>query len=72
MVSDKAITCFFQEFAHIFPVLHRPTFLSLYEEFVNDPEAMTDKKALAQLNLVFGIATLAGEVCDPLQTPCLT
>ncbi|KAK8188858.1 fungal-specific transcription factor domain-containing protein [Phyllosticta capitalensis] len=64
MVSDKAITCFFQEFAPIFPVLHRPTFLSLYEEFVNDPEAMTDKKALAQLNLVFGIATLAGELLD--------
>ncbi|KAK8151830.1 fungal-specific transcription factor domain-containing protein [Phyllosticta citrichinensis] len=64
MVSDKAITCFFQEFAPIFPVLHRPTFLSLYEEFVNDPEAMTDKKALAQLNLVFGITTLAGESLD--------
>ncbi|KAK7547843.1 fungal-specific transcription factor domain-containing protein [Phyllosticta citricarpa] len=64
MASDKAITCFFQEFAPIFPVIHRPTFLSLYEEFVNDPEAMTDKKALAQLNLVFGIATLAGESLD--------
>jgi len=59
LVSDQLVNIFFQEWAPLFPVLHRPTFLDLYEKYVADPEAVTDKTAVAQLNLVFGIATLS-------------
>lgn len=59
LVSDQLINVFFQEWAPLFPLLHRPTFLSLYEKYVADSEAVTDKAALAQLNLVFGIAALS-------------
>lgn len=56
------INIFFQEWAPLFPVLHRPTFLDLYTEYVADPEGMKDQHAVAQLNLVFGIAALSAEV----------
>ena len=72
------INIFFQEWAPLFPVLHRPTFLSLYEQYVASPETMNDKKSIAKLNLVFGIAALSSDVCsrsfatqvDDLLTPC--
>lgn len=62
LVSDQLINIFFQEWAPLFPVLHRPAFLTLYDEFVNSSEPLSDRKALAQLNLVFGIASLANDV----------
>jgi hypothetical protein len=57
------INIFFQEWAPLFPVLHRPTFLSLYEQYVASPDTMVDKKSIAKLNLVFGIAALSSDVC---------
>jgi hypothetical protein len=68
LVSDQMINIFFQEWAPLFPILHRPTFLSLYEQYVSSPETMCDKKSIAQLNLVFGIAALSSDVCIPC--PC--
>lgn len=59
MVSDQMINIFFQEWAPLFPILHRPTFLTLYQRYVADPDEMTDKAEIAQLNLVFGIAALS-------------
>lgn len=59
MVSDQLINIFFQEWAPLFPVLHRPTFLTLYEKYVSDSESVSDKAEIAQLNLVFGIASLS-------------
>ena len=56
MISDKLINVYFQEWAPLFPVLHRPTFLSIYGEYTSDPAAIEDKTLLAQLHLVFGIA----------------
>jgi len=53
------VNIFFQEWAPLFPILHRPTFLSLYAEYTADPESVTDKAQLAQLNLVFGLAAVA-------------
>ena len=58
------INIFFQEWAPLFPVLHRPTFLRTYEEYVANPDAMADKKSIAQLNLIFGIAALSSGVCQ--------
>lgn len=59
LVSDQLVNIFFQEWAPLFPVLHRPTFLTLYEKYVEDADAVTDKTAIAQLNLVFGVAALS-------------
>ena len=63
LISDQMINIFFQEWAPLFPVLHRPTFLQVYTDFVANPEAIKDQHALAQLNLVFSIAALSTEVC---------
>lgn len=62
MVSDQLVNIFFQEWAPLFPILHRPTFLSLYGEYVACPEAVEDKTQLAQLNLVFAIAAQSSDV----------
>lgn len=60
MVSDQLVNIFFQEWAPLFPILHRPTFLTLYERYTADSDAVTDKAEVAQLNLVFGIAAMSG------------
>lgn len=62
LVSDQMINIFFQEWAPLFPILHRPTFLMLYEQYVSGPDTMAKKKSIAQLNLVFGIAALSSDV----------
>lgn len=59
--ADELVNIFFQEWAPLFPVLHRPTFLSLYSDYMANPAGMDDNHAFAQLNLVFGIATLSKE-----------
>ncbi|ORY13188.1 transcriptional activator protein-like protein acu-15 [Clohesyomyces aquaticus] len=64
LVSDQMINIFFQEWAPLFPILHRPTFLSLYEKYVASPDTMGDKKSIAKLNLVFGIAALSTDPRD--------
>ncbi|KAF2126802.1 transcriptional activator protein-like protein acu-15 [Dothidotthia symphoricarpi CBS 119687] len=64
LVSDQMINIFFQEWAPLFPILHRPTFLSLYEKYVANPDDMVDRKSLVVLNLVFGIATLSRDPHD--------
>lgn len=68
MVSDQLINIFFQEWAPLFPVLHRSVFMSIYTSYMANPEAMQDQHAIAQLNLVFGIAALSAEV-QRLSTP---
>jgi len=62
MFSDRCVNVFFQEWAPLFPVLHKPSFLRLYEEYVANPEEMTDPHKLAQLNLVFGIAGISSNL----------
>lgn len=64
MFSDRCVNVFFQEWAPLFPVLHKPTFLRLYEEYMLNPEQVTDPRKLAQLHLVFGIAGLSSDVPD--------
>ena len=62
MVSDQMINIFFQEWAPLFPVVHRPTVLKAYSDYVNESEGLKDNHSLAQLNLIFGIAALSAEV----------
>ncbi|KAI4739232.1 hypothetical protein E4T50_10304 [Aureobasidium sp. EXF-12298] len=57
--SDQLIGIFFQEWAPLFPILHRPTFLELYQSYMSAPENVVDNCSHAQLNLVFGIAALS-------------
>lgn len=64
MFSDRCVNVFFQEWAPLFPVLHKPTFLRLYEEFVNDPEKVKCNYKLTQLYLVFSLAGLSSEAPD--------
>ncbi|KAK4075453.1 transcriptional regulator family: Fungal Specific TF [Trichoderma aggressivum f. europaeum] len=64
LFSDRCVNVFFQEWAPLFPVLHKPTFLRIYEEFVNDPERVKCNYKLAQLHLVFSLAGLSSEAPD--------
>lgn len=45
-------------------MLHRPSFLKLYEEYVTNPDDMKDDHNLAQLHLVFSIAGLSSNLPD--------
>jgi len=64
MFSDRCVNVYFQEWAPLFPVLHKPTFLRLYEEYMVEPERITDPHKLSQLHLVFGIAGLSSDTPD--------
>lgn len=64
MFSDRCVNVFFQEWAPLFPVLHKSTFLHLYEDYSTNPEAITDNHKLAQLHLVFGIAGASSDNPD--------
>ncbi|RAK98576.1 C6 transcription factor FacB/Cat8 [Aspergillus ibericus CBS 121593] len=60
LVSDQLINIFFQEWAPLYPVVHRPTILKAYEQYLSGTESSQGSKHdLAQLNLIFGIAALA-------------
>lgn len=59
LLSDQYINLFFQEWQPLLPILHRHTFLRLYEQFLAAPEALSQqsgKLATAQLFLIFEIA----------------
>jgi hypothetical protein len=63
LVSDQLINIFFQEWAPLYPVVHRPTILKLYSHYTTSPEMFQDDKyALALLNLIFGIAAISSTV----------
>ncbi|KAH7262307.1 fungal-specific transcription factor domain-containing protein [Fusarium tricinctum] len=64
LFSDRCVNVYFQEWAPLFPILHKPTFLHVYEEFVADPEKIKSNHKLAQLYLVFNIAGLSSDNPD--------
>lgn len=64
LFSDKCVNVYFQEWAPLFPVLHKPTFLHIYEDFASDSDKIKSNHKLAQLYLVFSIAALSGELPD--------
>ena len=59
------INVYFQEWAPLFPILHRPTFLNMYADYMINPEGIKDQHIIAQLNLIFSIAALSTEVSEP-------
>ena len=53
---------FFQEWQPLLPILHRPTFLRVYEQYLAGPDAgnwQANKQAIAQLFLIFEISSLS-------------
>jgi hypothetical protein len=67
LFSDRCVNVYFQEWAPLFPVLHKPTFLGIYEEFVADAEKLKSHHKIAQLYLVFSIAALSSDLPDTEQ-----
>ncbi|KAJ5161663.1 hypothetical protein N7492_007055 [Penicillium capsulatum] len=60
LVSDQLINIFFQEWAPLYPVVHRPTILKAYEQYLNNGDSLKrDIHRIAQLNLIFGVAALS-------------
>ena len=47
LISDQMINIFFQEWAPIFPVLHRPSFLNIYTNYMANPESVKDQHVIA-------------------------
>lgn len=65
LVSDQLINIFFQEWAPLYPVVHRPTILKAYGEYLNNSDSLKlDVHVMAQLNLIFGIAALSSNVSN--------
>ncbi|KAF7556217.1 hypothetical protein G7046_g6368 [Stylonectria norvegica] len=67
LFSDRCVNVYFQEWAPLFPILHKPTFLRVYEEFIADPEKVKSNHKIAQLYLVFNIAGLSQDAPDLAQ-----
>ncbi|EPS25265.1 hypothetical protein PDE_00198 [Penicillium oxalicum 114-2] len=62
LVSDQLINIFFQEWAPMYPVVHRPTILKAYGEYLNELDSFQrNVQLMAQLNLIFGIAALSSQ-----------
>ncbi|OAA59116.1 c6 zinc finger domain containing protein [Niveomyces insectorum RCEF 264] len=64
LFSDRCVNVYFQEWSPLFPVLHRPAFLRIYDEFVSDADKVKNHHKLAQLYLVFAIAALSSDQPD--------
>ncbi|KAL4977342.1 fungal-specific transcription factor domain-containing protein [Aspergillus desertorum] len=71
LVSDQLINIFFQEWAPLYPVVHRPTILKAYEQYLSNSESLRGNKLeMAQLNLIFAVAAL-GAISRTNQDPTL-
>ncbi|KAL6235964.1 hypothetical protein BDW75DRAFT_126286 [Aspergillus navahoensis] len=71
LVSDQLINIFFQEWAPLYPVVHRPTILKAYEQYLSNSESLRgNKHEMAQLNLIFAVAAL-GAISRTNQDPTL-
>lgn len=64
LVSDQLVNIYFQEWAPLYPVVHRSTILKAYDRYLADPSLLKDQPLIIiQLNLIFGIAALSSMVC---------
>lgn len=63
IVSDQLINIFFQEWAPMYPVVHRPTILKAYEQYLGMSGTLPENShIMTQLNLIFGVAALSSTV----------
>lgn len=64
LVSDQLVNIYFQEWAPLYPVVHRSTILKAYDRYLADPSLLKDQPlTIIQLNIIFGIAALSSMVC---------
>ncbi|OXV10610.1 hypothetical protein Egran_01628 [Elaphomyces granulatus] len=63
LVSDGLIHIFFQEWAPFYPVVHQPTVLKYYDNYLtgDTDSVQANSHVVAQLNLIFGIAALSSK-----------
>ncbi|KAI9670022.1 MAG: hypothetical protein M1831_007058 [Alyxoria varia] len=59
LFTDQMVNVYFQEWAPLFPIIHRPTFLAMYNEYLANNGELQDKQWTAQINLIFGIGALS-------------
>lgn len=64
LFTDRCVNVYFQEWSPLFPILHRPAFLRIYDDFVSDPDKVKNHHKLAQLYLVFAVAALSSDQPD--------
>lgn len=66
LVSDQLVNIYFQEWAPLYPVVHRPSILKAFDHYLADPSLLKEQPlVIIQLNLIFGIAALSSKVCLP-------
>ncbi|EXJ83158.1 hypothetical protein A1O1_06777 [Capronia coronata CBS 617.96] len=72
ILTDQYINIFFQEWQPLLPILHRPSFLRVYEQYLTNPESANwqgNKQALAQLFLIFEISALSNITTPKKNSP---
>lgn len=58
-MTNRSLDLYFQEWQPLLPILHRPTFLRVYEQYLSDPDGnlwQNNRHNVAQLFLIFEIA----------------
>ncbi|KAH8698544.1 fungal-specific transcription factor domain-containing protein [Talaromyces proteolyticus] len=69
--SDQLIGIYFQEWAPLYPVVHRPAILKAYDIYVTKPKSLQSQPhVVTQLNLIFAIAAVSSK-SRPTQNPVL-
>lgn len=64
LVSDQLVNIYLQEWAPLYPVVHRPSILKAFDHYLADPSLLKDQPlTIIQLNLIFSIAALSSKVC---------
>lgn len=62
LVSDQLVNIYFQEWAPLYPVVHRPAILKVFDQYLADASSLKDQPLkIIQLNLIFGIAALSSK-----------
>jgi hypothetical protein len=72
-VADNFVQNFFELTHSVFPILHRPTFLELYDKLWTSDgnEEVEDPVFMATLNIIFSIGSQLSTIRTPEQRPAL-
>ncbi|OKL64488.1 hypothetical protein UA08_00870 [Talaromyces atroroseus] len=62
LVTDQLVNIYLQEWAPLYPVVHRPSILKALDHYLADPSSLKEQPlTVIQLNLIFGIAALSSK-----------
>ncbi|KAI9802982.1 MAG: hypothetical protein M1825_002215 [Sarcosagium campestre] len=70
LVADHLINVYFQEWALLFPIVHRPSVIKLYESFMSDPDSIGIQHQTL-LQLMFAVAAVSNQAKFPQETEIL-